>query len=121
VGGKYPNIWHLRHLENPRSISAGSNMPNFQWLLTDTLDLSVMPKRIGVQRILGVPYPEMTGEQVIASARAQAAQIADDLRVAGANVSPDKEVIAVIAYLQKLGKYEPVKQKVAEHGSRLAD
>jgi cytochrome c oxidase cbb3-type subunit I/II len=35
VGGKYPNIWHLRHLENPRSISAGSNMPNFPWLLTN--------------------------------------------------------------------------------------
>jgi cytochrome c oxidase cbb3-type subunit I/II len=121
VGGKYPNIWHLRHLEDPRSISAGSNMPNFQWLLTDTLDLTVLPRRIEVQRMLGVPYPPMTGDQVIASARAQAAQIADDLRAAGANVAPDKEVIAVIAYLQKLGKFEPVAQKVAEHGSRLAD
>ena len=121
VGGKYPNIWHLRHLEAPRSISAGSNMPNFQWLLADRLDLSVMPKRIAVQRMLGVPYPAMTDAEVIAGARAQAAQIADDLRAAGANVAPDREVIAMIAYLQKLGKYEPVNQKVAEHGSRLND
>jgi len=121
VGGKYPNIWHLRHLENPRSISAGSNMPNFQWLLTDKLDLSVMPRRIAVQRMLGVPYPAMTDAEVIAGASAQAGQIADDLRAAGANVAPDREVIAMIAYLQKLGKYEPVKQKVAEHGSRLSD
>jgi cytochrome c oxidase cbb3-type subunit I/II len=121
VGGKYPNIWHLRHLEDPRSVSAGSNMPNFQWMLTDRLDLSVLPRRIAVQRMLGVPYPAMAADEVVANARAQAAQIADDLRVAGANVAPDKEVIAVIAYLQKLGKYEPVKQKQAEHGSRLAD
>ena len=57
VGGKYPNVWHLRHLENPRSISAGSNMPNFPWLLANALDVSTMPRKIAVQRQLGVPYP----------------------------------------------------------------
>ncbi len=121
VGGKYPNIWHLRHLQDPRSISAGSNMPNFQWLLTDKLDLSVLPKKISVMRTLGVPYPQMSDSLVIANAKAQAAQISDDLLAAGANVAPDKEVIALIAYLQELGKFEPVKQKVPEQGSRLND
>jgi cytochrome c oxidase cbb3-type subunit I/II len=121
VGGKYPNIWHLRHLQDPRSISAGSNMPNFQWLLADTLDLSTLPKKIAVQRVLGVPYPAMSDAAVIDAARAQAAGIADDLRSAGATVAPDKEVIALIAYLQELGKYEPVAQRVPERGSRLSD
>jgi cytochrome c oxidase cbb3-type subunit I/II len=121
VGGKYPNIWHLRHLQDPRSISAGSNMPNFQWLLTDTLDLSNLPRRIAVQRELGVPYAPMTDAEVIGKAQAQALAISEDLRAAGAQVSPDKEVIAMIAYLQELGKFEPVKQAVPETGSRLSD
>jgi cytochrome c oxidase cbb3-type subunit I/II len=121
VGGKYPNIWHLRHLENPRSISAGSNMPNFSWLLTTNLDLANLARRIDVQRELGVPYPPMTADQVIAQAQRQAEGISADLRAAGASVAPDKEVIALIAYLQKLGKFEPVAQKTPETGSRLAD
>jgi len=121
VGGKYPNIWLLRHFEDPRSVSAGSNMPNFKWLLTDSVDLAGLPKRIAVQRLLGVPYPAMTDAAVIASARTQAAGIAEDLRSAGASVAPDSEVIALIAYLQKLGKYEPVLHKAPEQGSRLSD
>jgi len=121
VGGKYPNIWHLRHLEDPRSISAGSNMPNFQWLLTDPVDMAALPKKVAVMRMLGVPYPPMSDAAVMANARAQAASIAEDLRAAGATVAPDRQVIALIAYLQELGKFEPVAQKVPEKGSRLSD
>src|SRR5664279_78867 len=42
VGGKYPNVWHLRHMEDPRSISVGSNMPTYPWLLANTLDTSTL-------------------------------------------------------------------------------
>jgi cytochrome c oxidase cbb3-type subunit I/II len=121
IGGKYPNVWHLRHLEDPRSVSAGSNMPNFRWLLTDPLDLATLPRRIAVQRELGVPYPQRSDAAVVADARAQAALVADDLRAAGAPMAPDREVIALIAYLQKLGKFEPVRQPDGEKGSRLGD
>jgi len=121
VGGKYPNIWHLRHFEDPRSVSAGSNMPSFRWLLSDSLDLASLPKKISVQRALGVPYPAMTDAEVVAAARAQAKAIADDMLASGASVAPDKEVVAMIANLEKLGKYEPVVQRVAEKGSRLSD
>jgi cytochrome c oxidase cbb3-type subunit I/II len=121
VGGKYPNIWHLRHLQDPRSISAGSNMPNFGWLLTDRLDLSVMPRRIAVQRALGVPYPPMTDVEVIGSASAQAAAIAADLHSAGASIAPDRQVIALIAYLQELGKYEKVAPKSGQKAATLGD
>jgi cytochrome c oxidase cbb3-type subunit I/II len=121
VGGKYPNIWHLRHLQDPRSISAGSNMPNFGWLLTDRLDYSVLPRRIAVQRQLGVPYPAMSDAEVIAKARGQAEAIAADLKAAGATIEPDREVIALIAYLQELGKYEKVAPKAAHKAPSLAD
>jgi cytochrome c oxidase cbb3-type subunit I/II len=109
VGGKYPNIWHLRHMENPRSVSPGSNMPNFPWLLSDTLDTATLPRKIAVQRQLGVPYPAWTDAEISASVSAQAKAIARDLRDSGAYVAQDKEIVALIAYLQELGKFESVK------------
>ncbi|MBC7366300.1 MAG: cytochrome-c oxidase, cbb3-type subunit I [Undibacterium sp.] len=108
VGGKYPNIWHLRHMENPRSISVGSNMPNYPWLLTTPTDVAALPVKISVQRTLGVPYPAWTDAQIAANVDTQAKGISDDLRAAGGYVARDKQVIALIAYLQKLGKYETV-------------
>ncbi|MFI5357733.1 MAG: cytochrome-c oxidase, cbb3-type subunit II, partial [Opitutales bacterium] len=105
VGGKYPNVWHLRHMEDPRSISSGSNMPSFKWLLSNTLDTSTLPRKIAVQRTLGVPYPAWTPAQIAAQVDSQAKAIAADLRASGAYVAPDKEIIALIAYLQKLGKF----------------
>ncbi len=113
VGGKYPNVWHLRHLEDPRSISAGSNMPAFPWLLRDDLDTSVMPARIAAQRKLGVPYPGWSDAEIAALIAAQQREIAGDLRAAGTYIKPDKEVIALIAYLQHLGKYETVTPRMA--------
>ena len=106
VGGKYPNVWHLRHFEDPRSISVGSNMPTFAWLLTNPLDESTLPSKIAVQRTLGVPYPNWTPGQIASQVEAQAKGIAQDLRTAGAYIAPDKEVIALIAYLQQLGQSE---------------
>ncbi len=119
VGGKYPDVWHLRHMENPRSVSPGSNMPNFPWLLSDALDTGTLPRKIAVQRQLGVPYPAWTDAEIAASAAAQARAIARDLRDAGAYVAPDKEIVALIAYLQHLGKYESVKQ--SGHAALLND
>ena len=108
VGSKYPNIWHYRHMENPRSISAGSIMPNYPWLLTKATDIAALPGKISVQRMLGVPYPAWSPAEVFANVDAQAKAIADDLRAAGTSVAPDREIVALIAYLQKLGKFETV-------------
>ena len=108
VGSKYPNIWHYRHMENPRSVSAGSTMPNYPWLLTKATDTAALPGKISVQRMLGVPYPAWSPAEVFANVDAQAKIIADDLRAAGTSVAPDREIIALIAYLQKLGKFEAV-------------
>src|SRR5437867_8643285 len=58
VGGKYNNLWHLRHLDDPRLTSPGSIMPSYRFLLDRKLDLSLTPTKIKVMRQLGVPYPE---------------------------------------------------------------
>ena len=115
VGGKYPNVWHLRHMEDPRSISAGSNMPSFAWLLANPLDTSTLVRKIAVQRMLGVPYPNWTPEQIMARVDTQAKAIAANLKTDGAYVAADKEIIALIAYLQQMGHAEmvPVAKPVA--------
>ncbi|MBL9210072.1 MAG: cytochrome-c oxidase, cbb3-type subunit I [Opitutaceae bacterium] len=108
VGGKYPNVWHLRHMEDPRALSQGSNMPSYAAMLRRDLDVSVLPTKISVQRTIGVPYPAWTAEEIKRNVAEQSAQIAADLKAAGAIVAPEKEIIAMIAYLQVLGKSEPV-------------
>ncbi len=109
VGSKYPNIWHLRHLEDPRAISAGSNMPAYPWLTANATAVSALPAKLAAQRTLGIPYPNWTPAQIAARVAAQATGIAADLRTAGAEVAPEKEIVALIAYLQVLGKSESVK------------
>ena len=109
VGGKYNHAWHYRHMENPRSTSADSNMPSYPWLLENSTDSDTLPARIRVQRILGVPYPEMTDEEIAARFDEQAKQVAAELAAPGSDifVEPDREIVALIAYLQQLGKSQP--------------
>jgi cytochrome c oxidase cbb3-type subunit I/II len=106
MGGKYLNIWHLRHMEDPRSVSPGSNMPAYPGMFTADTDVAILPTKISVQRTLGVPYPEWTPEQITENVNAQATAISQDLRAAGAFVAPEKEIVAMIAYLQSLGRSE---------------
>jgi cytochrome c oxidase cbb3-type subunit I/II len=108
VGGKYPNVWHLRHMEDPRSISVGSNMPPYPWLLTNATDYDALPAKLAAQRTLGVPYPTWTDAQIRANVDTQAKAIAADLKAAGAFVAPETEIVALIAYLQHLGQSEVV-------------
>jgi len=106
VGSKYPNVWHFKHMENPRSVSIGSVMPNYPWLYTQTTDVDALTSKIRVQRILGVPYPPMDAAAIQKSAYEQATIITTDLKQSGAIVDSDREIVALIAYLQKLGKPE---------------
>ncbi len=108
MGGKYPNLWHFQHMKNPRDVTPGSTMPNYPWLYTDKTNIEALPSKLRVQRILGVPYPEMNSDALSQSVTTQENAIVDDLKSVGANISPDREIVAVIAYLQKLGKSEKV-------------
>ncbi|MEO7427609.1 MAG: cytochrome-c oxidase, cbb3-type subunit I [Fibrobacteria bacterium] len=103
VGGKYNNLWHLRHLDDPRLTSPGSIMPAYRFLLERKLDLSLTPTKIKVMRQLGVPYPKEMEKECTAVALAQAKAVGDDLAKEGVSGMEDKEVVALIAYLQRLG------------------
>ena len=103
VGGKYPNLWHYLHMDNPRTMSPGSIMPQYSWLLTQDLDTSTTAAKIRAMQTLGVPYPkgfENTANDIL---RQQADSIAVDLQRNKVPAEPNKEIIALIAYLQRLG------------------
>ena len=115
VGTKYNDAWHYDHLENPRNISTGSNMPAYTWLKDANTDYALLPGKIRVQRMLGVPFPHYwTPAEIDRLAKEQAKEIANTLRTEGRYVDPDREVVALIAYLQSLGKtWEPAGGQVA--------
>ena len=90
-------------MENPRAMSPGSLMPSYPWLLANDLDISTTESKINVMRSIGVPYPEGYEKVANDDLLAQAEKIAMDLQNAGAPAEPNKEIIALIAYLQRLG------------------
>jgi cytochrome c oxidase cbb3-type subunit I/II len=108
VGAKYNHAWHYDHMRDPRAISTGSNMPSYAWLHEQATDYAALNSKIRVQRTLGVPFPNWSPAEIDALAKAQAKQIATELRDQGRYTEPDKEIVALIAYLQSLGKkWEP--------------
>lgn len=104
-GGKYPDLWHFRHMLDPRSTSQDSIMPKYSWLGDKSLDLSLLTKKLAALRTLGVPYDDNTINNAESLAAAQAKPIAEGLTSQGAPAGlENKEIVAVIAYLQALGK-----------------
>ena len=102
-GGKYPNLWHVRHFENPREIAAKSIMPAYSHFSTSVIDWSVIQKRVNVMAMLGVPYGNAV-TQAEAMARAQATEIGNEIEKSGGPAGlGDKEMVAMIAYIQRLG------------------
>ncbi len=105
VGGKYPDSWHFNHMLEPQSISPGSIMPPYPWMIRDELSLDLLPKKINALRTLGTPYPEGYEQIAIADAQKQAERVAGRLKKDGIEMEglEKKEIIAMIAYLQRLG------------------
>ncbi|MBI2417995.1 MAG: cytochrome-c oxidase, cbb3-type subunit I [Ignavibacteriales bacterium] len=103
VGKKYPNVWHYHHMSDPRLMSPGSIMPPYPWLFDNQLDIASTQAKIGAMRSLGVPYPEGYESKADADLLKQADEIVLDLQKAGVVVDRDKEIVALIAYLQRLG------------------
>jgi cytochrome c oxidase cbb3-type subunit I/II len=102
-GGKYGNAWHYNHLFDPQTMSPGSIMPPYEWLIDQQLDTTTTRSKITAMRSLGVPYP--TGYELLANAalEQQAKSIAADLKQNNIKVKSDREIIAIVAYLQRLG------------------
>jgi cytochrome c oxidase cbb3-type subunit I/II len=123
--GRRDNLWHFNHFLDPRQTSPGSNMPPYPWLFEAKADFKSLPKRIAVQSTLGVPWPAMSRDEIEQSARDQAMEIAESLVKAGAflpdrpDLTPENlrrhlaesQVVAMIAYVQKVGTYDVVEKK----------
>ena len=103
VGGKYPDSWHYNHMLDPTSMSPGSIMPTYSWLLDNDLDTSSTAPKIRAMQTLGVPYPAHFDQEANAALMQQANKIADNLKKDGIETEPNKEIVALIAYLQRLG------------------
>jgi len=104
VGGKYANLWHYLHLDDPRATSPGSNMPRYHFLKDGRVDLDGIGQKMKVLRILGVPYDDESIATAAAVAQGQAALITDDLASQSVELAPDSDMTALIAYLQRLGR-----------------
>lgn len=110
IGGKYNDNWHFNHMLDPRSTSEGSIMPMYPWLIKNQLDYSMLEAKLKALKTLGVPYTDEEIAGAKASLEAQAKSIEQSLHqdpeyvknYATSNIQ-EKEIVALIAYLQRLG------------------
>ena len=129
-GGKYNDNWHFNHFWNPQSISAGSIMPGYKWLFdNEAMDNSTLQKKMEVMVTLGVPYTDAQVANAETDLRAQAIKIEESLKndpdfvksydnskkkaeARGEKFVPmnEREIVALIAYIQRLGTDIKVKK-----------
>lgn len=103
LGGKYPDSWHFNHMLEPTSTTFGSIMPPYPWLFKDKVDKSKTFSMIKAMKRLGVPYPDGYENNANDEMDKQAEKIQSSLKKDKIEISKDKEIIALIAYLQRLG------------------
>ena len=110
IGGKYNDNWHFNHMYDPRLTSPGSIMPSYPWLLTSDLDVSDTEAKMNAMVTLGVPYTQFEIDKALFLLRNQAEGIEKNLRQDpeyvknyGDSNMQNKEIVALIAYLQRLG------------------
>ncbi len=108
-----PNAWHYNHFIDPQKMNEASIMPKYPWLAQKEIDIQSTPAKIRAMKILGVPYPDNYEQQAIVDLKAQADSIAKDLAANGIQTDSNREIIALIAYIQRLGvdiSNKPVKK-----------
>jgi cytochrome c oxidase cbb3-type subunit I/II len=103
LGAKYPDAWHWEHLMDPRGTSPGSVMPAYAWLATDKVDPSDVAASVRAMASLGVPYADTTDEAVAAAMKMQSRGIVERLAASKIEATGEEEMVALIAYLQRLG------------------
>ncbi len=104
TAGKYSNAWHYNHMLTPDAVSTGSIMPAYPWLFEQTIDKGQTALKIAALRKIGVPYPEGYEETANEDLDKQAQEISTNLKGDGIETMSDAEIVALIAYLQRLGK-----------------
>jgi cytochrome c oxidase cbb3-type subunit I/II len=103
IGGKYPDAWHFEHMRDPRTTSPGSVMPPYSWLHRDRIDPQDIRASVRALKRLGTPYTDAEVDGVANSLESQGTGIVQSLATAGIETVWDREIVAVIAYLQRLG------------------
>ena len=105
-------IWHYNHFTKPKEINPQTIMPAYPWFAKNTVDLTMISVKIRAMQTLGVPYAKDYDQKAVADYKEQADKIVAELKASGVDVAPDKEVVAMIAYLHKLGRdISPANQK----------
>ena len=104
------NSWHYNHMMDPGSISSGSIMPGYPWMFENRIDYPALPAKMKAMVTLGVPYTEDEVNNCVSIAQQQAQVIYNDLKkdeskllLSDDGLQQDHEIIALIAYLQRLG------------------
>jgi cytochrome c oxidase cbb3-type subunit I/II len=122
IGGKYSDNWHLNHFYDPQSTSSGSIMPSYKWLIINELDKDLTETKMEAMLTLGVPYTQEEIDRAQEWMKEQGTQIEENLyndpdfaktyeadkQYAKDNNLPfvemrDREIVAIISYLQRLG------------------
>jgi cytochrome c oxidase cbb3-type subunit I/II len=104
VGGKYPDSWHYNHMLEPTSMSPGSIMPQYPWLHENPIDTASTAAKIRAMQTLGVPYEEGYDQKANADLMAQAQKVKENLKKDKISTPANTEIVALIAYLQRIGK-----------------
>lgn len=112
LGGKFNDAWHYQHMYEPVTTSPGSIMPPYPWLFTQSINPEKTAGKINALRKIGVPYPEGYEDTANQDLKAQAQGIVASLKADGVEASEAAEIIALIAYLQRLGT--DIKVKTAQ-------
>jgi len=113
LGGKYPDAWHWEHMKDPRATSPGSVMPPYGWLYDATIDPDDVVASMRALKTAGGGYTDADIASAGETLRAQQQTIVDSLATASITAAPDLEIIALIAYMQRLG----TDADVAIHGA----
>ncbi|HEV8270451.1 MAG TPA: cytochrome-c oxidase, cbb3-type subunit I [Chitinophagaceae bacterium] len=111
---KKTDSWHFNHMDDPQAVSPGSIMPAYSFMLDKELDTASTPAKIKAMRTMGVPYAEGYEYTANKDLMNQAAKIQSNLLKDSIRVKPNAEILAIIAYLQRLGT-DTEKNKIAEN------
>jgi cytochrome c oxidase cbb3-type subunit I/II len=96
--------WHALHFKDPASVSPGTIMPPYPWLLEKKIDFGSIPTRMLALQRVGVPYTDDQRKVAVDEAKQQAKTIADAISASGGDTGlEDKQVVALIAYMKRLG------------------
>jgi cytochrome c oxidase cbb3-type subunit II len=117
IGGKYSDLWHVTHLNNPRDVVPESNMPSYRWLGTTPLRLDELSLKLQAQQTVGVPYTDEMIVNATADAYGQAMPDTDQATGVAERYGEATQISAfdgvatnltemdaLVAYLQVLGQ-----------------